>query len=176
MVLKEANDPGGGGWDLREFLREGGRAPTWNNVARWTKWLSALPEVVPWAELEAMNRDARRHTLRVVAAVNLNKVPGGSTANFAEIQRFAATTLSSFSGNLTSTSRTTLSGAATMSQKFSSGRVRTVPRLGGHIKRDLTRELRRGKILLLLASERPIAANLLHYGLINAVLDVGSLG
>ena len=36
-----------------------------------------------------MDPDTRRRILNSVAAVNLKKVPGGSTANFAEIQRFA---------------------------------------------------------------------------------------
>ena len=35
VILKEVNDPDGGNWDLRQFLRDGGRSQTWNNVARW---------------------------------------------------------------------------------------------------------------------------------------------
>ena len=36
FILKEVNDPDGGGWDLRQFLRNNGDRPqTWNNVARW---------------------------------------------------------------------------------------------------------------------------------------------
>lgn len=31
-ILKEAN--GGDNWDLRDFVRDGGRAQTWNNIAR----------------------------------------------------------------------------------------------------------------------------------------------
>lgn len=33
FVLKEVN--GSDNWDLRAFLREGGRADTWNNITRW---------------------------------------------------------------------------------------------------------------------------------------------
>ena len=33
FLLKEVN--GGEDWDLREFLREGGRKQTWDNVTRW---------------------------------------------------------------------------------------------------------------------------------------------
>ena len=33
ILLKEVN--GGEDWDLREFLREGGRKQTWDNVTRW---------------------------------------------------------------------------------------------------------------------------------------------
>ena len=33
VILKEVNDPDGGGWDLRQFLRNNvGRTQTWNNV------------------------------------------------------------------------------------------------------------------------------------------------
>lgn len=31
LILKEVNDPDGGGWDLREFIAEGGRPQTWDN-------------------------------------------------------------------------------------------------------------------------------------------------
>ena len=46
FLLKEVNDPEGGNWDLREFLREGGQGPTWNNVTRWTRGILALPELL----------------------------------------------------------------------------------------------------------------------------------
>ena len=51
FVLKEVNDLGGGGWDLREFLRAGGRAQTWNTVARWVEGIDRLLCIVPWTEL-----------------------------------------------------------------------------------------------------------------------------
>ena len=37
FLLKEVNDPekNGEDWDLREFIRNGARGPTWNTVARW---------------------------------------------------------------------------------------------------------------------------------------------
>ena len=35
FILKEVNDKGGGGWDLREFIKEGSCGYTWNNITRW---------------------------------------------------------------------------------------------------------------------------------------------
>ena len=34
-ILKEVN--GGKSWDLRDFVYEGGRPQTWDNIARWTE-------------------------------------------------------------------------------------------------------------------------------------------
>ena len=35
LLLKEVNDPDGGGWCLREYLQNGGRSQTWTVVTRW---------------------------------------------------------------------------------------------------------------------------------------------
>lgn len=77
FVLKEANDPNGGGWDLCEFLRDGGRWQTWNNVTRWAMALGAMArgEIKEDVPIDA---DKRKEVLSHVAAVNLKKVPGGS--------------------------------------------------------------------------------------------------
>ena len=37
FFLKEVNDPNGGNWDLREFIQDGARSQTWNNIARGCK-------------------------------------------------------------------------------------------------------------------------------------------
>lgn len=89
FLLKEVNDPDGGNWDLREFLRDGGRGATWNNVTRWTKGLLALPQLLPWGDLEHIDKEARIGTLRNIAAVNLKKVPGGGGADVDVLRDFA---------------------------------------------------------------------------------------
>lgn len=76
FVLKEVNDLGGGGWDLREFLRDGGRGQTWNTVTRWVEGIEQLPCTVPWSELSTVDNNRRKRVLRKVAAVNLKKEPG----------------------------------------------------------------------------------------------------
>jgi hypothetical protein len=81
FVLKEVNDIGGGGWDLRQFLRDGGRKQTWNNVTRWVEGIRRLPGGIPWEELEYIGEERRRHALISIAAVNLKKSPGGHTTD-----------------------------------------------------------------------------------------------
>lgn len=77
LVLKEVNDPGGGAWDLRTFLRDGARPQTWNNVTRWLRGIRSLEENLPWSELRQVSKAQRRELLKAVAAVNLKKSPGG---------------------------------------------------------------------------------------------------
>ncbi|WP_411975548.1 hypothetical protein [Sulfitobacter faviae] len=85
LVLKEVNDPGGGGWDLRKFIRNGGRSQTWNNVSRWVRGIRAMPQDLTWDELEPVSTDDRRDLLASIAAINLKKEPGGHTSVAAEI-------------------------------------------------------------------------------------------
>ena len=80
-VLKEPNDPGGEGWDMREFVRDGARAQTWNNITRWTECIRALPHDVPWAQLEQITVKQRKDALQSIAFMNLNKHPGGASAD-----------------------------------------------------------------------------------------------
>ena len=81
FVLKEVNDIGGGGWDLRSFIRDGGRAQTWDNVTRWVEGIRNLPSEIRWNALADVDAARRRETLRSIAAVNLKKSPGGPTAD-----------------------------------------------------------------------------------------------
>lgn len=76
FILKEVNDQDDGSWDLRQFLREGGRAQTWNAVTRWVEGIERLPCIEPWNNLSEVDNDRRKRTLRKIAAVNLKKEPG----------------------------------------------------------------------------------------------------
>ena len=60
FILKEVNDPGGGGWDLRQFLRDGGRASTWNTVRSGREGIHRLPCIVPWSEVSLRVDQDRR--------------------------------------------------------------------------------------------------------------------
>ncbi|HEX4911140.1 MAG TPA: uracil-DNA glycosylase family protein [Permianibacter sp.] len=92
FVLKEVNDLGGGGWDLRAYLRdEGGRPATWDNVTRWVEGIRNLPSDIPWQMLESIDVDRRKAALRSIAVMNIKKVPGGHTANPDEIAAAAET-------------------------------------------------------------------------------------
>lgn len=60
-VLKEVN--GGKGWSLREFVREGGRAQTWDNIARWTEAILNLDSEKPW-DYWGNDNEARRKKIQ----------------------------------------------------------------------------------------------------------------
>lgn len=89
FVLKEVNDIGGGGWDLREFVRFGGRAQTWNNITRWIEGIRNLPDYLSWDMLETVDESRRQAALRAIAAVNLKKSPGGHTTDAAVLAEYA---------------------------------------------------------------------------------------
>lgn len=89
FVLKEVNDEGGGGWDLREFLRHGGQSSTWNNITRWVEGIRSLPRLMPWHELSSVSEDKRRQVLRSIVAVNVKKTPGAAVANEDEVRAAA---------------------------------------------------------------------------------------
>jgi hypothetical protein len=87
IILKEVNDKNGGGWDLREFIREeGGRRQTWDNVARWMHALYHIKNLPTWEKCyKNISDDFRRENLQAIAAMNLKKSPGGATADHNEI-------------------------------------------------------------------------------------------
>jgi hypothetical protein len=78
-LLKEVN--GGADWDLRSFLRDGGRKQTWNNIARWTKGILSLPNEIIWEELENITDVERKELLQGISAVNIKKTSGSHTAD-----------------------------------------------------------------------------------------------
>lgn len=90
LVLKDVNDEGGGGWDLREVLRDGPRWQTWNTVARWSRGLRALDRDLPWAEVGPKpTADERREAARPLCVVNLKKEPGGAASVRSDVARYA---------------------------------------------------------------------------------------
>ena len=70
-VMKEMN--GGERRDLREFLFEGGRPQTLDNIARWTEGILAWEKEFPWREMEQDNERRRSDMLKKIAVVNVNK-------------------------------------------------------------------------------------------------------
>jgi hypothetical protein len=81
LLLKEVNDPHGGGWCLREFLQDGGRRETWNVVTRWLYAIRRLPKEIPWSKIEGISDAQRCQELRSIVAVNLKKIPGHHTTD-----------------------------------------------------------------------------------------------
>jgi len=90
FVLQDVNDPCGGGWDLREFMRAGGRPQTWSNITRWTEGIRQLLNDIPWSDLESVDELRRKQALRSIAAINLKKTPGGHTTNLYGLAATAA--------------------------------------------------------------------------------------
>lgn len=87
FVLKEVNDPGGGGWDLREYLsaNANGRTASWDNVARWVVGIRRRGEDLPWPELRSLAGKRRQDVLRSIAVMNVKKTPGGNVTNADEL-------------------------------------------------------------------------------------------
>ena len=83
FILKETNNPGFN--DLREFLRDGGREESWNNVARWVHGIRNLPSECNWSCYEKIEEGFRREMLRGIVAMNLKKSPGGSSTDSADL-------------------------------------------------------------------------------------------
>lgn len=86
-VMKEVN--GGKDWDLREFLYDGGRSQTWDNVARWTQGILNLDKEYSWEELSKENKERRETYLKKIGSINLKKTGGGHTSVEKEISKAA---------------------------------------------------------------------------------------
>lgn len=90
FILKEVNDAGGGGWDLRDYIRNGPRSQSWNTVTRWVKGIREIEREIKWEEIKKIEGSDRLLTLRSIAAMNLKKVPGGGSSNKSEIEKWAS--------------------------------------------------------------------------------------
>lgn len=66
---------------MREYVRGGGRAQTWNNIARWVEGIRALPQDLSWSSLEVMGGPRRQSALSSIAVINIRKSPGGYTTD-----------------------------------------------------------------------------------------------
>lgn len=89
IVLKEVNDPDGGDWDLREFIANGARSQTWNNVVRWVNGIRNIERDIPWKEFEDVSKEDRQSSLKSICAMNLKKSPGTHTAVEASLNKVA---------------------------------------------------------------------------------------
>ena len=86
-IMKEVN--GGRDWNLKDFLYDGGRSQTWDNVARWTEGLLNINQEYNWSYLEENNENRRKYYLKKIGVINLKKTSGGYTSNDKEISRAA---------------------------------------------------------------------------------------
>lgn len=79
FLLKEVN--GGSDWDLRVFLRSGGRKQTWGNIARWTLGIRDFRHDLPWERVNEISEEQRKDILQGICGVNVKKTSGSHTAN-----------------------------------------------------------------------------------------------
>jgi len=86
-LLKEVN--GGENWDLREFIMNGGRPRTWDNIARWTEGILNLDKDHSWEELDKNTEHRRKQYLPKICAMNLKKTSGTYTSISRQIKNAA---------------------------------------------------------------------------------------
>lgn len=80
FLLKEVNSKEG--FNLKEFVKEGGRSQTWDNIARWTFGILNFKNDFEWGEVEKINNsDFRKNWLKHVCVMNIKKTPGGHTSD-----------------------------------------------------------------------------------------------
>ena len=89
FILKEVNDPDGGGWDLRQFVSEGGRPQTWDNIARWVHGIRNLTSEHNWSFYSEITNEFRIDTLKSICAINLKKSPGTHTTDHSTLNAVA---------------------------------------------------------------------------------------
>ena len=87
-ILKEVN--GGNGWVLTKFLKEGGRASTWNNITRWQYGITNIEKEIRWGDVETISNEIRKSQLKNIAIMNLKKEPGGAKAISKQIWSYAS--------------------------------------------------------------------------------------
>lgn len=81
FILKETNGTVNADHSLTEFLRNGGDANTWNNIARWTSVLLD-GETISYVDFES-----RKEQLKRIAAINVKKTGGTNRANYNTVER-----------------------------------------------------------------------------------------
>jgi len=89
FILKEVNDPDGGGWDLREFIAEGARPQTWDNIARWVHGIRNRRSIPNWSFYSQITNEFRIEILRSICAINLKKSPWTHTTDHASLKAVA---------------------------------------------------------------------------------------
>lgn len=106
FVLKEANSPAPGRWDMRGGLRQGAwsvnedtkKEETWRNfqvIARWVHDLTSGGKALDWSQIndEALGNPGvkfKQQALNKAAIVNVKKIGGGPECNMEQLKAYAA--------------------------------------------------------------------------------------
>jgi len=170
FVLKEVNDLTGGGWDLREFMRSGGRPPTWDNITRWVEGVRALPKNILWSDLQKIDTARRCKALESIGVVNVKKSPGTHTTNALLLKEVAEQDSEYFVRqiNLYNPNLIICCGVANIFHDLMGRPTWLVTRRGVSYY-----EFRPGCFVVAYAHpEARCANNLLYYGLIDAIREI----
>ena len=84
-VMKEVNSDQDDEWSLTEFLSNGARSQTRDNIARWTEGILNLEKDLAWEYLSRDNNLRRDIYLKKIASINLKKTAGKHTSIAREI-------------------------------------------------------------------------------------------
>jgi len=94
-ILKEANDPDGGGWSLTDFLAT--RVDKSKGIFHYTRWAATFGLVIKvsygllnrYLDYDKIEEDIKKASeiLDFIAVINLKKVPGGGRAYSSRIVR-----------------------------------------------------------------------------------------
>ncbi|TWH64396.1 hypothetical protein LX59_02343 [Azomonas agilis] len=175
FMLKEVNDPEGGDWDLRQFIKDGGRSYTWNNITRWIEGIRNLSIDIPWKDLEQVDNERRAKALRSVAAVNLKKSPGSHTSDPSEIAVIAEQD-KAFLNRQVSLYQADLIICCGVSDTFHWLVAFDRPPEWRQTSRGIAyHEYRPGKFVVAYAHpEARVADSILYYGLIDAIREIAA--
>lgn len=174
FVLKEVNDLGGGGWDLREFVRAGGRAQTWNNIARWVEGIRNLPQDLTWDSLEVMDEPRRQAALSSIAVMNLRKSPGGHTTDVVRLKEDSNRDIELINRQIAIYDPDYLVCCGTSDLFHSIVHFPQYPAWKRTARGVWYHEPRAGKYVIAYSHpEARCASNLLHYGLVDAIREIG---
>lgn len=88
-VMKEVNSDQNDKWSLTEFLSNGARSQTRDNIARWTEGILNLEKNLAWEYLSRDNDIRRDIYLKKIASINLKKTAGKHTSIAREIDMTA---------------------------------------------------------------------------------------
>jgi len=94
-ILKEANDPDGGGWSLTDFLAT--RVDKSEGLFSYKRWSATFGLVIKvsygllngFIDYDKIENDLKKASeiLDYIAVINIKKVPGGSRANLPKIAK-----------------------------------------------------------------------------------------
>lgn len=85
-ILKESNDfPSGSDFTLKDFIKNGARWQSWNNIARWQHGIQTYYQTGTAEYKNHITLTDRKNILRNIAVMNLKKETGGSSSKPQEI-------------------------------------------------------------------------------------------